>query len=118
MSKAAFIVLAAGDTPESLGRVVNAFTGAREYIDGGGEVQIIFDGAGTKAAAAFAKSEHKYNELFERVRSRVTGVCAYCAGAYGVKDQIEASQLPLAEEFEGHPSFKQLLDSGYSVLTF
>jgi hypothetical protein len=92
--------------------------GALEHIESGGEVQIIFEGAGTQAAAEFAKSEHKYNELFERVRSRITGVCSYCAGAYGVKDQIEACQLPLAEEFEGHPSFKQLLDSGYSVLTF
>ena len=31
MSKAAFVILAAGDTHESLGRVVNAFMGALEY---------------------------------------------------------------------------------------
>ena len=118
MSKRSIRYPAAGDSDESLGRVVNALMGALEHIESGGEVQIIFEGAGTQAAAEFAKSEHKYNELFERVRSRITGVCSYCAGAYGVKDQIEACQLPLAEEFEGHPSFKQLLDSGYSVLTF
>lgn len=118
MSKAAFIILAAGDTPESLGRVVNAFMGALEYIESGGDVRIIFDGAGTQAAAEFAKADHKYHELFEKVRKQISGVCSYCAGAYGVKDQIEACRLPLAEEFEGHPSFKQLLDSGYSVLTF
>jgi hypothetical protein len=33
MSKAAFIILAAGDTHENLGRVVNAFMGALEYIE-------------------------------------------------------------------------------------
>ena len=55
MSKAAFIILAAGDTHESLGRVVNAFMGALEYIESGSDVQIIFDGAGTQATAEFDK---------------------------------------------------------------
>jgi hypothetical protein len=59
MSKAAFIILAAGDTHESLGRVVNAFMGTLEYIESGGEVQIIFDGAGTQAAAEYGKPDHK-----------------------------------------------------------
>lgn len=35
MSKAAFIILAAGDTHESLGRVVNAFMGAPRPIGPG-----------------------------------------------------------------------------------
>ncbi len=61
MSKSAFVILAAGDTPESLGRVVNAFMAAYEYAqESGGEAKIIFDGAGTMAAAAFAKKDHKY----------------------------------------------------------
>ena len=118
MSKAAFIILAAGDTHESLGRVVNAFMGALEYIESGGEVQIIFDGAGTQAAADFAKSDHKYHELFEKVRSRISGVCSYCAGAFKVKEKIEAANLPLSDQFKGHPSFKQLIDQGFNVLTF
>ncbi|MBA2241433.1 MAG: hypothetical protein H0W04_00865 [Chthoniobacterales bacterium] len=60
MSKAAFIILAAGDTHESLGRVVNAFMGALEYTkEGGGEARIIFDGAGTQAAVEFSKKDHK-----------------------------------------------------------
>jgi hypothetical protein len=54
-------------------------------------VHVIFDGAGTQAAADLAKTEHKYHELFEQIRGRVTGVCSYCAGAYGVKERIEAS---------------------------
>lgn len=118
MSKAAFIILAAGDTHESLGRVVNALMGAREYVESGADVQIVFDGAGTQAAAEFAKSEHKYNELFEKVRSRIAAVCSYCAGAFEVKDQIEACELPLVDEFKGHPSFKKLIEDGYTLLTF
>jgi hypothetical protein len=94
MSKAAFVILAAGDQPESLDRVVNALMGALEYIESGSEVQVIFDGAGTQAAAELAKPEHKYHDLFAKVRDRVTGVCSYCAGAYDVKDKIEAWKLP------------------------
>jgi hypothetical protein len=118
MSEAAFIILAAGDTHESLGRVVNAFMGALEYIESDGDVPIIFDGAGTKAAAEFAKPDHKYHDLFERVRKRVTGVCSYCAGAFKVKDKIEAANLPLSDQFQGHLSFKQLIEQGFDVLTF
>lgn len=119
MSKAAFIILAAGDTHESLGRVVNAFMGALEYgKEGDGEARIIFDGAGTQAAAAFAKKGHKYNELFEKVREQVEGACSYCARAFEVTDQVKEANITLIDEFKGHPSFKKLIDSGYQVLVF
>ncbi len=120
MAKAAFIILAAGDTPESMGRVVNAFMGAYEYVkDGGGDsAKIVFDGAGTQAAAAFAAKDHEYNELFEKVRGLVEGACSYCAGAYKMTEKIEAANIPLIDEFKGHPSFKKLIDDGYQVLVF
>ncbi len=51
MSKAAFIILAAGDTLESLGRVVNALMGALEYVESGDPAQVVFDGAGTLRCA-------------------------------------------------------------------
>lgn len=118
MSKAAFVILAAGEEPESLGRVVNGLMGALEYVDAGNDAQIIFDGAGTQAAAEFAKSDHKYNELFEKVRSHVKGACSYCAGAFEATEKLEAAKIPLISEFKGHPSFKTLLDNGVAILTF
>ncbi len=113
------MILAAGDTPESLGRVVNAFMGALEYSrEGGGEARIIFDGAGTQAAAAFAEKEHKYNELFEKVRAQIEGACSYCAGAFEVTEKIKEANISLIDEVKGHPSFKKLIDAGYQVLVF
>ena len=76
MSKAAFIVLAAGDTHESMGRVVNAFMGAYEYgkDDGNGSAKIIFDGAGTyemtekiKAAKIVLIDEFKGHPSFKKL---------------------------------------------------
>lgn len=118
MSKTAFVILAAGDPAESLGRVVNAFMGALECIEAGEEHRIIFDGAGTQAAAAFAKPDHKYHKLFEKIRSSLTGACSYCAGAYEVEDQLKEAGIPLIDEFKGHPSFKRLIDEGFVILTF
>jgi hypothetical protein len=45
-------------------------------------------------------------------------VCSYCAGAFKVKDKIEAANLPLSDQFKGHPSFKQLIEQGFNILTF
>lgn len=118
MSKVAFIILAAADTPESLGRVVNALMGALEFTESGGDAKIVFDGAGTQAAAALAGSGHKYHALFEQVRANISGVCSYCAKAYEVKDKVAAAGLPLVDEFKGHPSFKRLIEAGYTVMTF
>jgi hypothetical protein len=83
MSKTAFVILASADNPESLGRVVNALTAAHELIESGQEIEIIFDGAGSKAAATLSAERHRYHDLFNLVKSKVSGVCRYCAKAYG-----------------------------------
>ena len=118
MSKAAFVILAAGDTHESLGRVVNAFMGALEYAKENGQTKIIFDGAGTQAAAEFAKPDHKYYDLFEKVRGQIEGACSYCAGAFEMTEKLKDAKIELIDEFKGHPSFKKLIDDGYHVLVF
>jgi hypothetical protein len=117
MSKVAFVILASGDSPEGLGRVVNGLIGAYEMMESGDEVKIIFDGAGTEAAAALAAPDHKYNDVFRLVRSKVS-ICNYCAGAYGVTPKIEQADLPFAADFKGHQSFKQLLEQQYQIITF
>ena len=118
MPKAAFVILASGDGPESLGRIVNALMGAYEMMESGQEVKIIFDGAGTQAAASLSEPNHKYHDLFKLVQSKVSGICSYCANAYGVAPKIEQANLPFADEFKGHPSFKNLLEGQYQILTF
>ncbi len=118
LPKAAFVILASGDSPESLGRVVNALMGAYEMMESGQEVKIVFDGAGTQAAAALSAPDHKYHDLFRLVQSKVSGICSYCANAFGVAPKIEQANLPFADDFKGHPSFKSLLEEQYQILTF
>jgi hypothetical protein len=116
--KAAIVILASPETLEGLGRVVNALQVARELAQAGDTVTIIFDGAGTIAAAELANPEHRSHRLYAAVRDRVAGACAYCAAAFGVKDKVEAAGAPLLDDFNQHPSLRRYLVDGDQILTF
>jgi hypothetical protein len=118
MAKVAIVVLAGTETHEGLGRVVNALEAAKELKEGKDDVRIVFDGAGTAWVPELAKTDHKGHGLYAAVADRVAGVCAYCAGAFGVKDAVVAQGVQLAGEYEGHPSVRSLVHEGYQVITF
>ncbi len=118
MPQAAMLVLAGTETRADLGRVVNALQIAREFDESGDEVTVIFDGAGTQWIPALEDEGHKYHGLYEATKDKVAGACSYCAGAYGVKDEIEHTEVDLLDEFDGHPSVHKLVSNGYQVLTF
>jgi len=47
------------------------------------------------------------------VKDRSSGACEFCAGAFGVKDQVVACGVKLAGDYDGHLSFKKLVSQGY-----
>ena len=116
--KAAIVVLADTDTHEALGRVVNALEAVKEVKEAGDDVRLIFDGAGTKWVVELSCPEHKAHALYEAVRDKVTGVCSFCAGAFGVKSAVQTVGAPLDESYDGHPSFRRLLAEGFQIITF
>ena len=118
MIKVAFIVLADTQTPEGLGRVVNAMMAVKEFQEANEKVKLIFDGAGTRWISTLSDPEHQYHELFNAVKDRIEGVCKYCAHAFQVEKEVESSHLPFSEDYEGHPSFRQLMVEGYQIITF
>jgi len=118
MQKAAIVVLAGTEGYEALGRLANALFAAKEFADAGDEVQILFDGAGVQWVKALADESHMYHGLFQKLRERVGGVCAYCAKAFKVQDAVEKEGFAFADEHEGHPSFRNLVLKGYTIITF
>ncbi|MFW6039425.1 MAG: DsrE family protein [bacterium] len=118
MQKAAIIVLADTDSMEALGRVANALMTVQEFKDAGDEVQLIFDGAGTKWIGQLSDPQHKYYDVYQRVQDKVGGVCTYCADAFGVTEQVRAAGAPFADDYQGHPSLRQLVSRGYQIITF
>ncbi len=118
MAKVAIVVLADTETHGDLGRAANALTSAKEFKQAGDETTIIFEGAGTKWVAELSSPDHQYHEAFNEVKDQVAGACSYCSAAFGVKEEVEASGVPLLEEHEGHPSLQKLVSQDYQVITF
>ena len=118
MIKVAIVVLADTETPEGLGRLVNALVAVKEFKESNDDVQLIFDGAGTKWISVLSNPDHKYNSLYESIKDKITGVCAYCSTAFRVYGDIKANNLAFADTYEGHPSFKTLVEESYQILTF
>jgi len=95
MTKACFLLLADTDTHEAMGRMANALTSANEFVEAGDKAVVIFDGAGTKWVPELESEEHRYPQVYTELREHILGACSYCAQAFGVKDQIEASSVEL-----------------------
>ena len=118
MTKVAIVTRTDTESNEGLGRVVNILSVAKEFKEEGYEVSIVFNGAGTRWVGELSDPEHTYNEHFESVKDEVEGACAYCARAFGVKEEVQESGVELMGEFERHPSLSKLVAEGYQVITF
>jgi hypothetical protein len=90
---------------------------AQELQRAGDDVSIVFDGAGSVAAAEMSQPGHKFHALLQSVRTHVRGVCRYCAKSYGVLETVEAAGLPLLGDDRGHASLRALLQEGRQIIT-
>lgn len=117
MAKAAIMVLAGTESHDDLGRLTNALQAAKEFKDAGDEVVVVFDGAGTQWVPELEDESHSSHALYETLKEDVR-VCDFCADAFHVGEAVEASAAERVDEFEGHPSVRDLVVEGYEVLTF
>ncbi len=56
--------------------------------------------------------------LYEEVKDTVTGAWAYCADAFGVKDEVQEHGVHMLDEYEHDPSLHRLVADEFEVLTF
>lgn len=117
MTKIAIVVFSDTNTMEAMGKVSNAFVLAKEAIENGDELKIIFEGAGTKWIGELEKADHMLHGMYKELKSRITGVCAYCSKAFGVKNVVEKAGIPFLDEYKDHPSLRNLFIEGFHVLT-
>lgn len=116
MKKFAILVHA---SENELGRALHSLLYAQELHEAGHEVKVIFDGAGTVWVKNFEDSANKYNPLYKAVKNLglIAGVCEYCAGAFGVQNEVRESGLKSLGESNGHPSLAQLVAEDYQIIT-
>lgn len=118
MAKAAIVILAGTETQADSGRVLNGLEAAREFAETvGDDIELIFDGAGTRWIPELEDEGHDYHDLYRSVRDDMA-VCDYCAGAFGVGDAIDEAGVPRLDGNEGHPSIRSLVDDEYEIVTF
>ena len=118
MSKIAIVVLTDTEGNEALGKIVNALTAAKEFKDGGDDVQVIFTGTGTKWIGQLTQPDHKLHGLFTELKDDVTGACSFCATAFGVADSVQSARVSMLEDYGANMSYRQLINDGFQVLTF
>lgn len=95
---------------EALGRVFNALAVAQESLQRSDEVEIVFNGAGSRWPEELAKVSHPANGLYNSVREAVKGVSLGCAVVFGAAKGVEASGVPLLKDkpLAGTPGISDL----------
>lgn len=117
--RVAIVLLAGNETNEGMARAAHALLYARELADGGYQVALIFDGAGTGWANELSKPDNPLHKHYVEFRKRgiVEVVCDYCAEHFGHKENLlEAQRKLLVGDYEGHPDISKWIDKGYQVI--
>lgn len=121
MEKTAIVILSdpTGDSEEALGRVFNALAAAYDFKKAGEAVKILFQGAGTRWPAHLQKEAHPVHALYKAVEDTIEGVSSGCATVFDANpsglDLIADNPVPGTS---GLPSFRNLQQEGYTVITF
>ena len=115
------IVLQAGkEGHDGMARAVHALLYATELEEKGYEVVLIFDGAGTEWAEELSNPDSQSKLLPMYKAFKKTGIeeviCDFCAGAFGVKEELKDRQYPTVSEYQGHPSIEKWIRKEYQLI--
>ncbi|HEY0947353.1 MAG TPA: hypothetical protein VGD81_18860, partial [Opitutaceae bacterium] len=83
---------------EALGRVFNALALAHESQQSGDEVELVFEGAGTRWPEQLAQLTHPANGLYNAVRDRVKGASCACSEVFGARTSAERAGIALLRD--------------------
>ena len=108
---------------EALGRVFNGLAVAQEAQQRSDEVEIVFNGAGTRWPEELSKLSHPANGLYNAVRNAVKGASCACASVFGATKGVEACGVPLLKEKQlaGTPGLSDIrgyVADGWQTLIF
>lgn len=117
-NRVGIVVLADTENHENMGRIANALELAKECKEAGDHIKIIFDGGGTTWVPQLEDENNQLHPLYKEVKDKVVGACDFCAGAFHVKNDIKKTDVPLLAEYDNHPSLRQLINEGCSIVTF
>ncbi len=117
MTKVAVIVFADSESHADMGRIANAIEMVNEFNDEGDEGKLIFDGAGVTWPGKLADENHPLHGGFQAVKENVLGACSFCSKAFESVDGVKKAGIPFLEDYKGHPSVRNLVKDGYTIIT-
>lgn len=111
------MLLAGATGHENLARALHALLYASQAKAKGMEVELIFDGAGAEWAAKLPKHE-RLSELYKQLVGNgvIKGVCSFCAGAFGVAEELKALGTSFLDEDNGHPNIGARIADGWATV--
>ena len=96
MSMTTIVVLADPQGGEdALGRLFNALAATYDFKQRQADVQLVFQGAGTRWAAVVTRPDHPVHALYKAVEDKVAGVSDGCAVAFGARADAEKNGFAL-----------------------
>jgi hypothetical protein len=113
MNRIAIVILAGTEGHENMARVTNALEAAKEFQEAGDELELIFDGAGTQWIEELEDESHDLHGLYSKLSGN-SKACSFCASAF----DAELGEVEESGGNDGHPSFRELVEEGYEVITF
>lgn len=121
-TKVAIILQAGAESHEGMARMYHSLLYTKELRERGGDVRLVFDGAGTEWAARLHQPDgderlQRLAGLFGELKEDglTYEVCDYCSGAFGVKEQLQQTEAPLTAQYMDHPSIASLVEEGYRI---
>jgi hypothetical protein len=110
-------------TDEALGRLLNGLALAHACVEAGDEVEIVFNGTGTRWPEELVKVSHPANGLYNAVRHVVKGASRGCSVVFNATQGVEASSVPLLAQqaLPGTPGISNLrayFHEGWRTLVF
>ena len=108
---------------DALGRLFNALAAAYDLKQRQQEVEILFQGAGTRWTGHLTHPEHPAQALYAAVADKVAGVSSACCDVFGAREDAQMNGFDLIADnplpgTSGLPSLARYLADGYRVLTF
>lgn len=108
---------------EALGRVFNALAATYDFKSRADEVELVFQGAGTRWIGVLTDPQHPAHALYLAVEDKVAGVSSACADFFGARPEAERHGFDLVTDnavpgTSGLPSLARYAAEGYTVLTF
>jgi DsrE/DsrF-like family len=123
-TKTAIVVLSdPNGGEEALGRLFNALAATYDFKQKRQDVQLLFQGTGTRWAGLLTKTDHPAHALYKAIEDKVAGVSTACSVVFGAREDAERNGFSLltgnpVPNTAGLPSLESYASQGYTILTF